>query len=103
MITGKPHINIDQMLPLVDDEKAVEIYADNFAGLVFNQGNLTLTLATTRCDHTKDPPTNHRSVAVRLVLPVATVADLHISLGQVLKDLANKGFIKTAPTLQVVQ
>jgi hypothetical protein len=102
MITGKPYVQVAAP-PLVDDANAAEIYSDNFVGLVFNQGNIGLTFATTRADHTKAPPTNTRKVALRLVMPTSAVADLHMALGQVLKDLENRGIIKTSPPLQVVQ
>jgi hypothetical protein len=89
--------------PLVDDQNAPEIYSDNFVGLVFNQGNLDLTFATMRSDHTKNPPTNTSKVVLRLVMPAGAVANLHVALGQVLETLESKGFIKTAPALHMVQ
>jgi hypothetical protein len=102
MISGKPHIQVT-MPPLADDPGAAEVYSDNFVGLMFNQGNVALQFATTRADHTKVPPANTRKVVLNLVMPATTVADLHVALGQVLKDLENRGLIKTGPVLQVVQ
>lgn len=102
MAAPKLHMHIE-LPPLVDDPLAPQIYADNFAGLVFNQGNLNLTFAATQADHTKDPAANRRMVTGRLVMPATALADLHTNLGHFLKDLEAKGLIKTAPTLQVVQ
>lgn len=88
---------------LVDDPGVREAYADSVAGVVFNQGNLTLTFAATRANHGVSPPTNERRVVERIVVPIMTAAQLHEHLGQVLKDLESKGIIKKMPTLHVIQ
>jgi hypothetical protein len=89
--------------PLVDDPTVREAFADTVAGVAFNQGNFTITFAATRADHSANPPTNQKRVVERMVLPVTTAAQFHEVLGQVLKDLEAKGFIKKMPNLQVVQ
>ena len=41
--------------PIVDDPSVPEVYTDNLAGLTINQGNVNLTFATVRADHTRHP------------------------------------------------
>ena len=90
--------------PLRDNEDAPEIYADNYVGLTFGSGNLKLTFATTRADHSVNPATNYRKVVLRLTLPVSMLPQLSAQMGHVLKELQNKGFIKApAPALTVVE
>jgi hypothetical protein len=89
----------NQAPPIVDDPSVPEVYTDNLAGLTINQGNVNLTFATVRADHTKAPPTNHRKITSRLVMPIAVAANLHEVLGQVLKDLEEKGFIQKGPPI----
>lgn len=102
MIKSQPHVQTT-VPPLTDDPGAAAIYSDNFVGLMFNQGNVGLQFAATRPDHTQVPPANTRRVVLNLAMPASTVADLHVALGQVLKDLENRGLIKANPVLQVVQ
>jgi len=86
-----------QVPPLVDDPSVPEVFTDNLAGLTINQGNVNLTFATVRADHTKSPPTNHRKITSRLVMPISVAAGLHAVLGQVLQDLMAKGLIQQGP------
>jgi hypothetical protein len=102
MLTSDPPVELT-VPPLADDPNAPEIYSDNFVGVVFNQGNLNLTFATIRSDHTKNPPTNTRKVVLRLIMPAGAVANLQAELGQVLGTLESKGFITAAPALHMVQ
>jgi hypothetical protein len=89
--------------PLVDDASVRECYADVVAGVIFNQGNMTITFAATRANHAVNPPTNEKKVVQRIVMPITASAQLHETMGQVLKDLEAKGFIKKIPSLQVIQ
>jgi hypothetical protein len=93
-----------QLPILVDDASVKEVYADNFVGLNFNHGNVNLVFAATRGDHAKIPPSNHRQVVERLVLPASVAVELHAFLGQIIADMEAKGIIKKAvPQLSVVQ
>jgi hypothetical protein len=85
--------------PLVDDPAVAEVFADNLAGLTINNGNVNLTLATVRADHTKTPSPNLRKVTSRLVIPLPVAVELHALLGQVLTELEAKGIIKRAPVM----
>jgi hypothetical protein len=103
LIQGKS-IPPTQLAPLVDDASVKEVYADNFVGLNFNHGNLNLVFAVTRGDHTKMPPTNHRQLAERLVLPASVAIEFHAILGQIIADMEAKGVITKVPLkLNVVQ
>jgi hypothetical protein len=87
-----------QQPPVVDDPSVTEVYTDNLAGLTINQGNVNLTFATVRADHSKIPPTNHRKITSRLVMPIAVAVNLHEILGQIIRDLEAKGLIQKGPS-----
>jgi hypothetical protein len=89
--------------PLVEDPSVHEVYSDNFAGVSFSQGNITLTFAVNRADHTKPGGPAPRQIVGRLVLPITTAAILHENLGQVLNELESKGVIKKTPMFGIVQ
>lgn len=76
-------------LPLVDSAQP-ETYVDNFAGISLSQANLHLTFATSRADHTKQPPASQRVVSSRLVMPIAVAREVHQILGEVLRDVESK-------------
>ena len=68
--------------PLMDDPGVSETFADSVVGITMNQGNVNITLAAIRGDHTQVPPKNYRHVNARLVLPLSAVMELHAVLGQ---------------------
>lgn len=88
--------------PLIDDPSVPEVFTDNLAGLTVVQGNVNITFATVRADHTKLPPTNLRKITSRLVMPIAAAVQLHEMLGQMLKDLETKGLIQRGPPIPSV-
>lgn len=93
-----------QPTPLVDDPAVREIYADELVGLSLNNGNVSMTFAVTRADHTKNPAPNFRRVTARVTVPVATLVNVENFLGPILKDMETKGIIKKGPPqLNVVQ
>lgn len=93
-----------QPVPLVDDPSVREIYASELAGLSLNNGNVNLTFAAVRADHSKNPAPNTRRVVARLVLPVAALVNLQDFLGPIIKDMENKGIVKKGPPeLNLVQ
>jgi hypothetical protein len=100
-LTQSPHTI--QPPPLVDDSTVREIYADSFVGIVFNHGNLNMTFAALRADHSKTPAVNFREVACRLVLPITTAGELHAYLSEIIKQLENQGVVKKAPAREGLQ
>jgi hypothetical protein len=94
-LTQSPHTT--QPPPLVEDSSIREIYADSFVGIVFSHGNLNMTFAALRADHSKTPAVNFREVTCRLVLPISTAGELHSYLSEIIKQLEAQGLVKTAP------
>jgi len=100
-IIGFP--NQTQPPPVVDDPSVPEVFTDNLVGLAFNQGNVNMTFATVRTDHSKTRARNHRKISVRLVMPISTAAALHQLLGQTMQDLEAKGVIQRGPPPSLLQ
>jgi len=75
--------------PLMDSAEW-ETYVDSFAGLSLTQTNLHLTFATSRADHTRQPPASFRVISSRLVMPIAIAREVHQVLGEVLRDLEQR-------------
>ena len=96
-----PHMT--QLAPLVEDASIREIYADSLVGIVFNNGNINMTFAALRADHSKTPAVNFREVACRLVLPITTAGELHAYLSEIIKQLENQGVVKKAPAREGLQ
>ena len=95
---------MNQPPPLVDGGQVKEVYTDSFVGGSLNYGNMSLVFATLRGDHAAVPPTNHRHVTSRLVMPMAAAVELHNSLGQILDQLEKQGMItRSSPQLNAVQ
>jgi hypothetical protein len=57
--------------PLVDDPRAIEIYADSLVGMFNFGGNLRLTFEAARAAHHANPAPVSRVVVGRIVMPVA--------------------------------
>ncbi len=85
---------IPPVVALVENQAAPEIFADNFAGLQINHGNVTITFAAVHADHTKDPAPSYRRVSARLVMPVQVVVEFQAQLANILKQLEAKGLVK---------
>jgi hypothetical protein len=100
-LTQSPHTT--QPPPLVEDSSVREIYADSFVGVVFNHGNLNMTFAALRADHSKTPAVNFREITCRLVLPISTAGELYAYLSEVLKQLETQGLVKKVPTREGLQ
>jgi hypothetical protein len=66
-------------------------------------GNLTITFAVLRAEHSKVPPANVRQIVARLVLPFQAVAEMHLFLGQTMQEMEAKGIIKKFPSLNRIQ
>ncbi len=89
--------------PVVEDPSIREIFSDNFVGVVIGNGNLTMTFAVLRAEHSKVPPANIRQVVARLVLPIHAVAEMHLFLAQTMQEMEAKGIIRKLPSLNHVQ
>ena len=69
----------------VDNRFAPDVFATTIAGLHIANGNITITLQSTRIDHSTSPaPVNHVVVA-RVVMPVPTAQSLSLQLVDFLK------------------
>jgi glycine cleavage system regulatory protein len=86
-----------QVPPLVDDPTVAEKFADNLAGISFSNGNVNMTFATVRADHSKAPASNNRTVTARMVMPLPVAMQLRDTLNQMFGDLEAQGMIKVAP------
>ena len=100
-LTKSPHTT--QPPPLVEDSSIREIYADSFVGIVFNHGNLNMTFAALRADHSKTPAVNFREITCRLVLPISTAGELYAYLTEIIKQLETQGLVKKVPTREGLQ
>jgi hypothetical protein len=80
--------------PLHDDDRIMEHYADGPVGGNFLNGNLHIAFFTLRADHTSDPPSQHRQVTLRLVLPLAGMLDLQKNLAGIMSILQQQGTIQ---------
>jgi hypothetical protein len=88
-----------QPLPLINDPTVRDVFADELAGITVTNGNINLTFAAVRADHSKMPATHHRVVTARLVIPIPAGVQVKATLEQILNDLQAKGFIKMGPPL----
>jgi hypothetical protein len=91
--------NLPQPVPLIDDPTVREVFADEIAGITVTNGNINLTFAAVRADHSKVPATHNRVVTARLVIPIPAGVQLGAMLEQIFKDLQAKGFMKMGPPL----
>jgi hypothetical protein len=87
----------DAPLPLVDDPDALEVFADELAGLTFQNGNFHLTLSSTRADFSTDPATRSRVAVLRLILPLPSLLIIQEQLAHAIGEMeAQKLFERTA-------
>ena len=57
-------------------------------------GNVHITFATLRSDHTSDPPPQYRQVTLRLVMPLAGMIDLQNNIAGIMSILQQQGLIQ---------
>lgn len=81
-------------LPLIDNLSVMETFADNIVGITANHGNVNITFASVRGDHSQIPPKNYRYVSARIVLPLSAIIELHTLLSQMFMNLEEQGIIK---------
>jgi hypothetical protein len=80
--------------PLRNNDQALEHYADGPVGVNFLNGNLHITFATQRADHTVDPASQYRMVTLRLVIPIAGATDLQKQITGMLSLLQRQGVVQ---------
>ncbi len=73
------------MLEIVDNLHAPETYASEIAGYTIANGNVTLTVATTRATWQDGTVTNKRVVVARIVLSLNAAQALSVELYDFLK------------------
>jgi hypothetical protein len=73
------------MLEIIDNLHAPELYAGEIAGYTIAQGNVTLTLVTTRATWNDGGITNRRVVVGRIVLSLGAAQALSFELFNFLK------------------
>ncbi len=86
-------------VPIVDNPSAQDLFATRAAGLFVSTGNVHITLVARRCDHRTDPGPYSDLVIGRLVMPLATAAEL----GHLLSEFTAKLKATTAEHQGVVQ
>jgi hypothetical protein len=64
----------------VDSPAAPEVFASEATGFFINQGNITVTFASTRADHSTSPGPLNRVVNLRVVLPASAAQSLALGL-----------------------
>ncbi len=74
-------------VPLFDNPHAPEVFADEAVGFFIHNGNVSITVASARVDHTKNPGPISRVVTGRLVMPLAGAQALAAGLYDFLKKL----------------
>jgi hypothetical protein len=73
------------LLEIIDNLHAPEIYSAEIAGYTIAQGNITLTLATTRATWSEATVTNKRVIVARIVLSLGAAQALSVELFDFLK------------------
>jgi hypothetical protein len=81
-------------LPLLNDDRILEHYADVPVGYNFVNGNAHITFAALRLDHSTDPPTQYRQVTLRLVIPLAGAIDLQSTIANLMSMLQRQGLVQ---------
>lgn len=71
---------------LVENLGAPDVFADRAVGAFFNNGNAHITLASRRCDYSKQPNVYADVVVARLVMPLAAAEEL----ARIVLDLAER-------------
>lgn len=75
---------VPQMLPLVDNFAAPELFATGVSGCGLVHNTVLLTLEGVRCDHSRPQPTMERVVVGRLALTIPAAQALVLGLNDYL-------------------
>jgi hypothetical protein len=85
----------DAVSELVEHPEVNEVYVDTLVGMLVENGNLHLTLATSRADPGPTPK-HQRHVTSRVVMPLATASMVQAQLAQLLHHV--RAHVAKAPT-----
>lgn len=80
--------------PIQNDDAIPERYVDVPLGVNYSNGNLHITFATLRVDHSKDALPQYRHVTLRLIIPLAGAVDLQNTIGNMLAKLQSQGLVQ---------
>ena len=80
--------------PVRNDDRVPEHYADGPIGINLFNGNLHITFATVRTDHSTKPTLQYRQVTLRLVIPLAGAVDLQSHISRIISLLQAQGTIQ---------
>ena len=88
---AQQRITRSSILPLAEDVRVRETFADFCAGLNVVNGNVHITFASVVADHSEEPAPSRRVVSARIVLPVAGAVEFRDLLTQLIDALAAQG------------
>ena len=80
--------------PIRNNDQLSEHYADGSVGVNFLNGNLHITFATLRADHSLEPASQYRQVTLRLVIPLVGAIDLQNAIGGIVSTLQSQGVVR---------
>jgi hypothetical protein len=87
-------VSIPAPPPVRDNSNVTETYVDGPVGVNFYNGNLHITFATMRADHSIEPSPHYREVTARLVMPFAGALDLQNTISSLMTMLQSQGVIQ---------
>ena len=90
-------------LPLKNDDRVQEVYADALVSVNFTNGNFHLTFASVRTDHSVEPPSTYRHVIARLVVPANCAVDMQTTIARVVADLQKQEVLSRPASLEAVR
>jgi hypothetical protein len=90
-------------LPLVDDEKVKDVFAEFCTGLNSVHGNVHMTFASVTADHSSPRASSKRIVSARIVMPIIGAIERRDLLTQLIDALTAQGVItrELPPTIVV--
>ena len=90
-------------LPIVDDIKVKDTFAEFCTGLNFVHGNVHMTFASVTADHNSHQASSKRVISARIVMPVIGATELRDLLTQLIDALTVQGVItrELPPTIVV--
>ena len=80
-------------LPLVDDIKVKDVFAEFCTGLNFVHRNVHMTFASITADHSSHQASSKRVISARIVMPVIGATELRDLLTQLIDALTAEGVI----------
>jgi hypothetical protein len=80
-------------LPLVDDVKVKDVFAEFCTGLNFVHGNLHMTFVSVAADYSSPQAPSKRIVSARIVMPIIGAIELRNLLTQLIDALTEQGVI----------